>query len=85
MPHRPRPRAVLHLARGDTGSLPTGFLLLAVDPDSHLLDEPELLEALAEAQDTRTGDDDHRYQADVRTLEAQRKVATSALAPTRTA
>lgn len=57
---------------------------LAVDLDSHLLDQPELLEALAEAQDTRTGDDGHRYQADVRTLEAQRKVTTSALAPTRT-
>jgi hypothetical protein len=58
---------------------------LVVDLAHHLLGELELLEALTAAQDTRTGDDDHRYRAAVRTLEAQWKATTADLTTTRTA
>ncbi|MEU8812568.1 hypothetical protein ACN6K5_001578 [Streptomyces violaceoruber] len=57
---------------------------LVVDLAHHLLDEPELLEALTAAQDARTRDDDH-YRAALRTLEAQWKATTADLTATRTA
>lgn len=58
---------------------------LAGDLAHHLLDELELLEALTAAQDARTGDDDHRYRAALRSLEVHWKAATADLTPTRTA
>ncbi|MFJ8086277.1 hypothetical protein ACIQ6Y_37650 [Streptomyces sp. NPDC096205] len=54
---------------------------LGLDLHHRLLDEPELLEALKESQDARTGEDDHCYGAAVHVLQAQWKAATADRTP----
>lgn len=58
---------------------------LVEDPAGRRQDERELLEALTEAQDARTGDDDHHYRTAIRTLEAQWKATVADRTPTHTA
>jgi hypothetical protein len=57
---------------------------LVEGPAGYLLDEPELLEALTK-EDTRIGEDDDRYRAAIRALQAQWKATTADRTPTRTA